>query len=265
MRYLRDWEAAVIRLVRADADESLLARLERKTQGLGGSPPVDFARSQWKGARTLRRDILGLLESMAPGVYRCMYCGDSLGTDVDHFEPLARNPRRAFEWMNHLLACSYCNSNEKRDQFPCDSCGEPLLIDPTLEDPYDHIRLVFATGRYIPRSPKGAATIDVFGLSRISLERGRASAFVRNKSMLRDLNSQLSQGNLSAVREVRHSMFDQPFADVFFAMLEQVENPGASIVFGGDVVEALKAWRNISNQIAVTHAIKSQPRVGGAD
>ncbi|PVD11675.1 HNH endonuclease [Streptomyces sp. CS207] len=238
----------MIKLDRVNADASLLARLDRKTKSLGNNPTVDFTRSQWKGARTLRRDILRLLERMAPGVHRCMYCGDSLGTDIDHFEPLSRNPHRAFEWINHLLACSYCNSNKKRDQYPCDSSGDPLLIDPTREDPYDHIRLVFTTGKYIPRSPKGVATIEVFGLSRISLERGRASAFIRNKSMLRDFNGQLIQGNSSAVEEVKNSMLEQPFADVFFAMLQQAEAPGASIVFGGDVVEALKAWNNLSIQ-----------------
>ncbi|MEU9371240.1 hypothetical protein AB0D71_42750 [Streptomyces avermitilis] len=92
------------------------------------------------------------------------------------------------------------------------------------------------------------ATIEVFGLSRISLERGRASAFIRNKSMLRDFNGQLIKENASAIEEVKNSMLEQPFADVFFAMLQQAEAPGASIVFGGEVVEALKAWNNLSIQ-----------------
>ncbi|MCF6526185.1 HNH endonuclease [Streptomyces sp. JJ36] len=239
----------MIKLVRSRADENLLVRLNRKTRGLGGSPSVHLVRSQWKNARILRRDILELLENMAPGINRCMYCGDSLGTDIDHFEPLARNPLRAFEWINHLLACSFCNSNKKRDQFPCDDYGHPLLIDPTHEDPYDHIRLVFTTGKYVPLSPKGEATIEVFGLSRMPLERGRASAFVRCKSMLRDFNGQLMRGNASAVVEVRRAMFDQPFADVFLAMLQQAEKPGAAIVFGNDVVEALKAWKVTSAQL----------------
>lgn len=47
-----------------------------------------------------------VLRQMAPGLERCMYCGDNQGTDIDHFEPLARNPLRTFDWLNHLLACS---------------------------------------------------------------------------------------------------------------------------------------------------------------
>jgi hypothetical protein len=26
---------------------------------------------------------------MAAGIMRCMYCGDNLGTDIDHFEPIS--------------------------------------------------------------------------------------------------------------------------------------------------------------------------------
>ena len=60
---------------------------------------------------------------MAPGVQRCMYCLDSLGTDIDHFEPKSRRPLRTFCWHNHLLACSRCNSNYKREEYPCDGFG----------------------------------------------------------------------------------------------------------------------------------------------
>lgn len=56
---------------------------------------------------------------------RCMYCGDNQGTDVDHFEPLSLAPLRTFDWPNHLLACSLCNSHYKRHLFPCDEDGRP--------------------------------------------------------------------------------------------------------------------------------------------
>ncbi len=55
--------------------------------------------------------IRDTLEQMAAGRARCMYCEDSAGTDIEHFQPKALFPALAFTWSNYLLACSYCNSN----------------------------------------------------------------------------------------------------------------------------------------------------------
>src|SRR5436853_78831 len=67
------------------------------------------------------REIREVLKRMAPGIERCMYCEDSHGTAIEHFWPKARYPDRAFDWLNYLIACSECNSNCKRDQFPLDA------------------------------------------------------------------------------------------------------------------------------------------------
>ncbi|QMU74236.1 hypothetical protein GXP74_34325 [Streptacidiphilus sp. P02-A3a] len=92
---------------------------------------------------------------MAPGLSRCMYCGDSEGTDIDHFRPIASDPLGTFRWTNHLLACSHCNSNMKRDRYPRDSSGACLLVDPCVDDPHEHLELTFATGGYTPLTAKG--------------------------------------------------------------------------------------------------------------
>jgi hypothetical protein len=102
-----------------------------------------------------------------------MYCDDSRGTDIDHFEPLERAPLRAFVWVNHLLACSFCNSNQKNRKYPVDAEGACLLVDPTAEDPADHLTLRLSVGTYDPLSPKGEETIQVFGLNRSELVKGR--------------------------------------------------------------------------------------------
>jgi len=94
-----------------------------------------------------------------------MYCLDSYGTDVDHFQPLSRAPHLTFAWENHLLACAYCNSHSKRDQFPVGTTGAPLLLDPTRADPGDHLAIL-ASGQYRGGlTPNGRATIDVLGLN----------------------------------------------------------------------------------------------------
>ncbi|MFC5925509.1 HNH endonuclease [Micromonospora vulcania] len=155
-----------------------------------------------------------------------MYCGDNHGTDVDHFEPIARNPSRTFDWLNYLLACSACNSHQKRDSFPVDMRGRPLLIDPTVEDPFDHMFLSLGVGAYSPLTDKGTATISICGLNRPLLTRGRVQALrvvilcIERWSIARNENDELS------MREAVLTVREQPFADVCQAMLRQAVEPG---------------------------------------
>jgi uncharacterized protein (TIGR02646 family) len=202
---------------------------------------AETARRAWKGADFERAGIRGALRGMAAGIERCMYCCDSRGTDIDHFEPLARSPKRTFDWYNHLLACSSCNSNSKRDQFPCDERGMSLLIDPSAEDPFDHLRLIFATGRYVPESNKGRATIEVFDLNRPDLRYGRELAFLECRLILTGYLDLISSGETDQATSIRTLLKKRPFADVTHAMQRSADRPNAVIVLGGvKVVEALK-------------------------
>ena len=68
----------------------------------------------------------------------------------------SRRPIRTFDWSNLFLACSHCNSNAKRNKFPVDPATEsPLLIDPTSDDPLEHLALSPSTGEYVPIGLKG--------------------------------------------------------------------------------------------------------------
>ncbi|MEY9213848.1 hypothetical protein NI17_022655 [Thermobifida halotolerans] len=98
----------------------------------GATPKT--ARSRRQAARDVRRAVRDLLSTMATGIDRCMYCGDSLGTDIGHSEPIAETPPRTFDWCDHLLAYSRCNSHEKRERFPRADGGTPRLVDPSVED-----------------------------------------------------------------------------------------------------------------------------------
>ncbi|SDC66308.1 hypothetical protein SAMN05216174_103328 [Actinokineospora iranica] len=163
-----------------------------------------------------------------------MYCGDNLGTDIDHFDPMSRSPRRTFDWLNHLLACSACNSHHKRDRFPVDSEGNPLLIDPTAEDPFDHLLLALSVGEYQPLSDKGRVTIEVFGLNRPLLARGRQQARRVVSRSLRELWRALGRGDEKAVEEALLCIREQPLADVCQAMVRLASTKRAQIVFGQD-------------------------------
>jgi hypothetical protein len=45
-------------------------------------------------------EIRSVLNLMATGRSRCMYCEDNEGTDIEHFYPRASDTERAFLWEN---------------------------------------------------------------------------------------------------------------------------------------------------------------------
>ncbi|MEU6071946.1 HNH endonuclease [Streptomyces sp. NPDC047082] len=180
---------------------------------------------------------------MAHGAWRCMYCDDSLGTDIDHFQPLKLAPLRAFVWANHLLACSNCNSNSKRDQYPLASDGTCLLIDPTTEDPADHLVLMLRTGVYGHLTDKGEATIDVFHLNRPDLVAGRKDAYCTARSVILSWYEMRSDGDPDADSTAK-ALLRSPFVDVVYAMARLAPHV-AEAVIGARFVPAVQQWRSV--------------------
>ncbi|WP_027343491.1 HNH endonuclease [Hamadaea tsunoensis] len=234
----------MIRLQRLALPADATTRMTTHTGEIAGIPHQRrsaAARKMWSGDRTLRAVIRARLAEMAPGLERCMYCGDNQGSDVDHFEPLSRNPLRTFDWLNHLLACSICNSHYKRDRYPLAADGTPLLVDPTAEDPFDHIRLSLTVGAYAPLSDRGAATIEVCGLNRPVLTRGRLAARTAVERALRMWDRARTLGDPELADEMIVTVREQPFADVCQAMLRTVDRPGAADVLAPEILRLLRS------------------------
>lgn len=129
--------------------------------------------SHWKLARKRRlidQEILPVLKRMSGVPQRCMYCSDSHGTDIEHFWPKATYPERMFVWGNLLLCCTPCGRH-KGNRFPLEA-GKPMLIDPTIHDPWDFLDFDPATGNLTPRfsielngwEPKGDETVKILCL-----------------------------------------------------------------------------------------------------
>lgn len=196
--------------------QGLLNRWSAKVPVNGGDTAT--ARSLWRAAKAPKKHLQGVLGHMTRGARRCMHCDDNMGTDIDHFEPADIAPLRAFDWLNHLLACSHCNSNQKRDQHPCDALGNCLLVDPSVGDPADDLVLLLASGEYDPVTTKGVETIRVFGLNRVELVQGRQAAFARARSNLRDWHQQLKDGDHAEADRIAQALVDSPFAVVVHAM-----------------------------------------------
>ena len=183
---------------------------------------VAQAMSLWKSrARSFEPVRKILRDSMAPAPGRCMYCEHSEGTAIDHFWPLSKYPERAFLWENYLWACSHCNSNGKRDQFPLDAQGQPLLIDPTSknDDPADHLDLHPATGKFDGRTPQGDASIEVFGLSRDFLETGRRDAWVSAEVHLEAYANAIAAGDVARAAKIHETLIRAPHGGVLRYLL----------------------------------------------
>lgn len=171
------------RLVRPGLSADALAHLAScAAQVAAAQRPKEEAAAAW-ASRTSNQafeEIERVLRGAAPGNDRCMYCEDSEGSAIEHFYPKSAYPERAFDWSNYLWACEHCNSNYKRAQFPLDpQSNEPLLLDPMhrSDDPKAHLELLEG-GQYLARTPRGATSIEVYGLCRNALCRQRGDAWV---------------------------------------------------------------------------------------
>lgn len=103
--------------------------------------------------------------------------------DVEHYRPFDLYWWLAWTWDNLLFACAACNrKGGKLDQFPLaegsvrlafseqpPGAERPLLVDPTIDNPREHIRFVrMPDGRWAPIgvSERGRETIKILDLSR---------------------------------------------------------------------------------------------------
>ena len=184
------------------------------------------------------QEIREQLQRMAGGRSRCMYCEDSLGTDIEHFYPRTSYPRRTFEWSNYLLACSHCNSNLKRDEFPLDK-RRPALIDPSKDDPRKHLMFLPESGAFDPIGPKGDPSIRVFGLNDRSpprkLPQARKAVLQKLKSFILDYDEALRAGNQGRADEIREWILDEPFPVVAAWIMAIATSPAGDLVLGSEV------------------------------
>lgn len=124
-------------------------------------------------------EIRQALEAMFHG--KCAFCEARIThithSDIEHFSPKAHFAHRTFVWENLLLACPRCNRGHKRDQFPTTSDGRPLLLDPTIDDPTEHLRFLWhsrsATSVVLGKTTQGRTTRRLLGLNRSDLRSHR--------------------------------------------------------------------------------------------
>ena len=169
---------------------------------------------EWHKARqtTTLGKVMEVLRSMAGERERCMYCLDSHGTDIEHFWPKTPFPERMFLWPNLLLCCAECG-RLKGDRFPL-AGEEPLLIDPTADEPWQYLDFDPLTGNVVARFDpeandwlaKGLETVEVLQLDRReALARGYRRTYRRLSDLVeRHLKDGVPTGNelADALRDI---------------------------------------------------------------
>lgn len=143
---------------------------------------------------------------------KCCYCESKiLATgygDVEHFRPKGSVRQDgnsaeekpgyywlAYQWSNLLISCSVCNTSWKRTFFPLENPGErarshldplvherPMLVDPAVEDPRDHIR--YNGDAPFALTARGQVTIERLNLRRGDLLEDRQK-LLRSLTLLR--------------------------------------------------------------------------------
>lgn len=169
-------------------------------------------------AETVLRGMAGFRE-------RCMYCEDSHGSDIDHFWGKTRHPNRMYAWTNLLLNCMPCG-RFKGSIMPVDDVGNTLLVDPTVDDPWQHLDYDPQTGNIVARynaalglaDPKGSTTCTKLHLAaRQPLSDGYMDTYAR---ILRIVDDAIANG----VSNNAH----------FVAELKKIDHPGLlGWCFGG--------------------------------
>jgi hypothetical protein len=235
-----------------------------------GPEPVDLTRErQWRLAQAMLARAAGAAidfsgyEKAKPALVqalalKCAFCEMALrpeGSPVEHFRPKngvhneGETPLPdlywwlAWTWENLLFACFRCNSCFKRNQFPLEA-GTPVLpqlsvdldfekrlfVDPSREDPRDHIRFIWSKARakWLPvpvaGSRRGAATIDRLGLDEDELPSRHVSQ--RVQPWIDELQVRIAAGVRGEVQatwhRVQQALFspNEPFHSVTWDVLD---------------------------------------------
>ncbi len=147
---------------------------------------------------------------------KCAFCEAKIlhvaHGDVDHVRPkagyrqLRRGPLKrpgyywlAYAWENLLFVCEICNRREKRSWFPLERGSKrarspahrladerPLLVDPSREDPAEHLTFREHVAIAVFGSKRGRITRRGLGLNRPSLK-GRREAYIETVRRLYEL------------------------------------------------------------------------------
>jgi uncharacterized protein (TIGR02646 family) len=114
--------------------------------------------------------------------------------EIDHYRPKSHYYWLGYSWENLLISCKPCNT-KKGDNFPLRdesrratthdddlSAEKPLLIDPYIDEPSEH--LYWRGALVTHHTDRGEATIQILDLNRDELYRTR-DEYLRGQRAIR--------------------------------------------------------------------------------
>ncbi len=129
----------------------------------------------WSRVRR-RRAMQNYAQMLYKAFYgKCAFCESRMKhvspAHIEHYRPKSKKvfQSRMFKWDNWLLSCPMCNTNKSTKFYNCD--GQPCLIDPTAEDPGEH--LDFIKAQILHKTDRGQKTIKQIKLYRPDLTKER--------------------------------------------------------------------------------------------
>ncbi|GBC63978.1 HNH endonuclease [Desulfonema ishimotonii] len=150
---------------------------------------------RWNTACKNGRDVSQIRERLLKmSSFTCVFCGENIKNsemDVDHYLPKSNFPHLAYCWDNMLPTCKLCNQTLKKnfipaslkdsvvvedilsDMIPCDYvyekkhllqdiAGEDRLLDPTFDEPEEHMEFIPESYSYKAKTKIGRITARRF-------------------------------------------------------------------------------------------------------
>ncbi|GAB3274078.1 hypothetical protein [Kineosporia babensis] len=113
------------------------------------------------------------------------------------------------------------------------------MLDPTSDDPWEHLRLSPGTGFYQSLTTRGEVSIDVLGLNRGTLPRGRLAALRAASALMREWLEARAAGDQGRALFEQRALLDQPFADVVYMAARMNQFPAMRRILPARLSEAL--------------------------
>lgn len=186
---------------------------------------------------------------------KCCFCEGKFEAfsagDVEHFRPKAALLKEgdttptlpgyywlAYDWNNLLFSCERCNRSHKRNSFPLENEAlrvsshlqadqldreKPLLINPTLEDPEEHITFEGEVPKPKNGSHRGELSIECYGLDRKELCDARHRYLKRIKLLWEILEA--GGGDSAKRKEIEQVLFEARSPESQFSAMIRANFP----------------------------------------
>lgn len=261
------------KIEREDISPKVVKWFEKWTEVIrqNGATP-DAARTRWSGARRTEKVQLAydtLVRMNGCLGERCVFCEHDRAYEIDHFIPISLAPLQTFDWDNHFLSCSGCNSRNKRSRYssgsgPLTSTVSAEFIDfvpngrstysipagtlpvnPCEEDPRSHLRPLIS-GEMAMYTPEGVWTVELFGLDDRRLIEQRKQVWDIQPRWISDYASHRQQGDGYRALEYARKIVKSPCRSVLREVVEMAQGDQA-IAFGLEgVKDAINDWPEIA-------------------